>query len=230
MTILVATPTWNRRNIVTLMATSLATSDRRPEDTDYLITDDASTEYSEEDLRTMFSWARIVKHPTKHRDPLLNTIFCFTEFLNGSYDHLVILDSDMIVSQTWRARLDNIVKTPGFRIGSLYHSNFHKPIAEHPSYYIKGTAGFAGMVFTREVMMFIRNSLGPVHTDWAVCDLLGRKNFFVCRPSAVAHIGINGQWNGPNYDRIDKAVDFDWAGVDPNVKLACETLLNVKFG
>jgi hypothetical protein len=65
MTILVATPTWNRRNIVTLMATSLATSDLRHVDTDYLITDDASTEYSEKDLRIMFPWARIVKQYNK---------------------------------------------------------------------------------------------------------------------------------------------------------------------
>ena len=163
----------------------------------------------ERKFKSCIPWARIVKHTTKHRDPLLNTMFCFTEFLNGSYDHLVILDSDMIVSQTWRARLDDIVKTPGFRIGSLYHSNFHKIIAEHPSYYIKGTAGFAGMVFTREVMMFIRNSLGPVHTDWDVCDLLDRKNLFVCRPSAVAHIGINGQWNGPNYAHISKVFMYN---------------------
>jgi GT2 family glycosyltransferase len=51
--ILVATPTWNRRAIVTLTAAALQASDRRPEDTDYFVTDDASTEYSEEDLKAL---------------------------------------------------------------------------------------------------------------------------------------------------------------------------------
>jgi hypothetical protein len=230
MTVLVATPSWNRRAILTQTAAALAASDRRPADTDYLVTDDASTEYSEEDLKALFPWARIVRHATKHRHPLLNTMFCFTEFLNGTYDHLVILDSDMIVSPDWRVKLDELVKTPGFRIGSLYHSNSHKVTATHPTYYVKETAGFAGMVFTREIMTHIRNKLGPVHNDWAVCDLMGRKDFFVCKPSAVAHIGINGQWNGSSYAQIDKAVDFDWAGIDPSIKQACETLLKVKFG
>ena len=230
MTVLVATPSWNRRAILTLTAAALAASDRRLEDTDYLITDDASTEYSEEDLKALFPCARIVRHAKKHRHPLLNTMFCFTEFLNGTYDHLVILDSDMIVSPDWRVKLDELVKTPGFRIGSLYHSNTHAVSAEYPTYCVKGTVGFAGMVFTREIMVHIRRSLGPVHNDWAVCDLMGRKGFFVCKPSAVAHIGINGQWNGSDYAQIDKAVDFDWASVDPSIKQACEALLKVTFG
>jgi hypothetical protein len=59
---------------------------------------------------------------------------------------------------------------------------------------------------------------------------MGRKGFFVCKPSAVAHIGINGQWNGSDYAQIDKAVDFDWASVDPSIKQACEALLKVTFG
>ena len=228
--VLVATPSWNRRSIITLTAAALAASDLRQEDTDYLVTDDASTEFNEEDLKIWFPWARVVRHPKKHRHPLLNTMFCFTEFLAGSYSHLVILDSDMIVSPDWRARLDTLIQIPEFRIGSLYHSASHPVTTEHSGYCVKGTAGFAGMVFTREIMTYIRNSLGPVHNDWSVCDLMGRKDFFVCKPSAFAHIGINGQWNGSNYNGIDKAVDFEWSKVDSSIKLSCETLLKVSFG
>ena len=228
--ILVATPTWNRRAIVTLTAAALKASERRPEDTDYLVTDDASTEYSEEDLKALFPWARVIRHPHRFPNHLMNTYVCFNEFMKGSYSHLVILDSDMIVRPDWRVKLDELIQTPDFRIGSLYNSNSHAVTTEYPTYYVKGTAGFAGMVFTREIMVHIRNKLGPVHNDWAVCDLMDRKNFFVSKPSAVAHIGINGQWNGSNYAHIDKAVDFDWKQIDPSIKSKCETLLNVKFG
>jgi hypothetical protein len=224
--ILVATPSWNRKAIITLMAESLRLSELDLMNTEYLVSDDASTEYSEADLRVMFPWATIVKHATKHSNPLLNTHFCFTKFLEGNYSHLVILDSDMIVTPDWRARLEYLIKTPDFKIGSLYHSLFHPVTKDCGTYYIKDTAGFAGMVFTRDILQFARSSLGSSHDDWAVCRLVG-KIFVVPKPSAVAHIGINGQWNGSQYSHIDKSADFLWDSVDSGLKAACETLLGV---
>ena len=224
--ILVATPSWNRKAILSLMAESLQLSELDLLNTEYLVSDDASTEFSEADLRAMFPWATIVKHTQKHRHPLLNTHFCFDKFLEGTYTHLVILDSDMIVAPDWRARLDELLKTPDFKIGSLYHSLCHPVYKDCGTYYIKDTAGFAGMVFTREILQFARSRLGSSHNDWSVCHLVG-KIFAVSKPSAVAHIGINGQWNGSNYNHIDKAVDFLWESIDPELKAACEALLKV---
>ena len=235
MTVLIATPTWNRRAIVTLTATALQASDRRPEDTDYLVTDDASTEYNEEDLKALFPWARIIRHPQRQSNHLMNTYVCFTEFLKGSYSHLVILDSDMIVTTDWRTKLDKLIQTPDFRIGSLYNSLTHKPIQDHGSYCIKKTAGFAGMVFTREVLESFLEKHGPKtqfihkeHDDFAVCSFVGPV-FQVSKPSAFAHIGINGLYNGSNYYSIDRAADFDWNKIDPGLKKACDSLLRVNL-
>ena len=224
--ILVATPSWNRKAIISLMAESLQLSELDLKNTDYLVSDDASTEYSEEELRVMFPWAKVVKHAQKHSNPLLNTHFCFDAFLEGSYTHLVILDSDMIVAPDWRFRLDALVNTPDFKIGSLYHSSRHPVNTVCDTYYIKNTAGFAGMVFTRSILEMIRARLGKSHDDWAVCRLVGQI-FAVPKPSAVAHIGINGQWNGSNYNDIDKTVDFVWDAIDPGLKSSCETLLKL---
>ena len=238
MTILVATPTWNRRSIVKLTAAGLAASDLRKEDTDYLVTDDASTEFNEEELTAWFPWARIIRHSQRHSNHLMNTYVCFHEFLAGAYSHLVILDSDMIVSPDWRARLDNLVKSPDFRIGSLYNSLSHRATRGCGSYCIKNTAGFAGMVFTREVLQkflemqgmndpsssyeFIHNK----HDDFAMCRFVGPV-FQVATPSVFAHIGINGLYNGSKYNSIDRAADFDWSSINPGLKKECESLLGV---
>jgi len=224
--ILVATPSWNRKSIISLMAESLQASELDLQNTDYLVSDDASTEYSGAELQVMFPWATVVKHNQKHRHPLLNTHYCFNQFLEGNYSHLVIIDSDMIVAPDWRARLDELILTPDFKIGSLYNSTCHPVNKDCGTYYIKDTAGFAGMVFTRETMQNIRSRLGVSHDDWSVCHLVG-KIFNVCKPSAVAHIGINGQWNGSHYSQIDKSADFVWDSVDSEIKAACETLLKV---
>ena len=233
--ILVATPTWNRRAIVTLTAAGLAASDRRSEETDYLVTDDASTEYSEEDLKALFPWARIIRAPERHSNHLMNTYVCFSEFLKGSYSHLVILDSDMIVRPDWRSRLDDLIQTPNFRIGSLYNSLTHKPTQDCGSYCVKPTAGFAGMVFTREVLEAFLVQHGPKgplvhkdHDDFAVCRFVGPV-FHVAKPSVFAHIGINGLYNGSDYNTIDRAADFEWSSIDPGLKTACEDLLRVNL-
>jgi hypothetical protein len=210
------------------MAESLRLSELDLQNTDYLVSDDASTEYSEADLKLLFPWAAIVKHSQKHRHPLLNTHFCFDKFLEGPYTYLVILDSDMIVAPDWRDRLDELVKTPDFKIGSLYNSSCHIVNKDCGSYYIKDTAGFAGMVFSREVLQLARTQLGVAHDDWALCRLVG-KIFAVTKPSAVAHIGINGQWNGSRYSQIDKSLDFVWPSIDPGLKVACEALLKVNL-
>ena len=232
---LVATPTWNRRAIVTLTAAALAASDRRPEDTDYLVTDDASTEFNEEDLKALFPWARVIRTPTRFPNHLINTYVCFSEFLKGSYSHLVILDSDMIVRPDWRSRLDDLIQTPGFRIGSLYNSLTHKPTQDCGSYCVKATAGFAGMVFTREVLQAFLDLHGPTgpmvhkdHDDFAVCRFVGPV-FHVSKPSVLAHIGINGLYNGSNYYTIDRAADFEWSSIDPGLKKDCERLLRVNL-
>jgi hypothetical protein len=232
--ILIATPTWNRRAIVTLTAAGLAASDRRPEDTDYLVTDDASTEYTEEDLKALFPWARISRQPHRFPNHLMNTYVCFSEFLKGTYSHLVILDSDMIVRPDWRVKLDELIQTPNFRIGSLYNSLTHKPTQDCGSYCVKATAGFAGMVFTREVLeAFLANHapknaqfVHKQHDDFAVCRFVGPV-FQVSKPSVLAHIGINGLYNGSNYHTIDRAADFEWSSIDPGLKKDCETLLRV---
>jgi hypothetical protein len=233
--ILVATPTWNRRAIVTLTAAALKASERRPEDTDYLVTDDASTEYSEEDLKALFPWARVIRHPHRFPNHLMNTYVCFNEFMKGSYSHLVILDSDMIVRPDWRVKLDELIQTPNFRIGSLYNSLSHKSTKDCGSYCVKPTAGFAGMVFTREVLQAFLDLHGPKgplvhhnHDDFAVCRFVGPV-FHVSKPSVFAHIGINGLYNGSNYNTIDRALDFEWSKIDPGLKKACEMLLRVNL-
>lgn len=225
---LIATPSWNRRNIIQLAAAALHASDLRLDNTDYIISDDASTEYSENDLKTLFPWADIIRHRQKHGHPLMNTHYCFDEFLRGGYSYLVILDSDMIVSRDWHQRLDDLVNTPGFTIGSLYNSASHAQTEDHGDYVVKPTAGFAGMVFSREILTNIKTRIRGIFDDWTVNRLVGNV-FRVSKPSAVAHIGINGQWNGGNYAAIDKAVDFDWSSVDPQIKADCEGLLRVSL-
>ena len=224
--VLVATPSWNRKSIITLVATALKESELALDTTDYLVSDDASTEYSEVDLKAMFPWADVVRHSAKFHNHLMNTHFCFSEFLRGPYEYLVILDSDMIVTPNWRSRLDDLVATPDFKIGSLYNSTHHKIVQDCNTYIIKESAGFAGMVFSRKIIEELRLRLGSSHDDWAVCRHLGPV-FRVCQPSALAHIGINGRWNGGSYSQIDKAADFPWTSVSPELKSACEQLLQV---
>lgn len=235
MTVLIATPTWNRRAIVTLTAAALQASERRPEDTDYLVTDDASTEYSEEDLKALFPWARVIRHPQRQSSHLMNTYVCFNEFLNGAYSHLVILDSDMIVTPNWRVKLDELIQTPDFRIGSMYNSLSHGSIRDHGSYCVKPIAGFAGMVFTREILTSFLDKHTPkgpmIHNkqdDIAICKFAG-PIIHVAKPSVFAHIGINGLYNGSDYNTIDRAADFDWSKIDSDLKKSCETLLQVSL-
>lgn len=227
-TVLIATPTWNRKDILRLTAEALQASDLRLDTTDYIISDDASTEFTEDELKTMFPWADIIRHRQKHTHPLLNTHFCFDTFLQGTYDTLVILDSDMIVAPDWRRRLDELTATPGFTIGSLYNSTHHVSSEDHGTYLIKASAGFAGMVFSRGLLHTLKGLLGKSFDDWRVCHTVGKK-FHVSKPSALAHIGINGQWNGNDYSTLDKAADFDWNSVDPEIKAGCELLLRVSL-
>ena len=223
--VFVATPTWNRLSIITLTAAALKESDLCLDRTEYMVTDDASNEYSEADLVALFPWASVVRQRQKFQHPLLNTQFCFNEFLRGTCDYLVILDSDMIVSKDWRARLDALLQTPNFTVGSIYNSNNHAASVDNGDYVIKATVGFAGSVISRQAATMLREQLGRIFDDWTMCRTMG-PIFHVAKPSAVAHIGIYGLWNKGGYsEMIDKALDFDWNSVSPELKAACETLL-----
>jgi len=228
------------------MAKALRESNLHQTTTEYIISDDASTEFDKKYLEKQFPHATVIRHNKKFAKPDMNTHFCIEYFLDGEYDILVILDSDMIVSANWHERLSALIHTDGFKIGSLYNSTMHpirktyNGVTVEPSsrqcdgYTIKSSIGFAGMVMTRELAMELReNALklgGTVYNDWDICILKG-PIFHCIQPSALAHIGVVGQWNNCHYysSGMDRAVDFDWKSVSSSVKIDCERIVGTKL-
>jgi hypothetical protein len=207
--ILLGITTCNRMDLVMLAARSLA----HAVDVDkagILVIDDNSSDYGLEALRPLFPpQAVLQRHPVHSGRADFAAHALMRAFVEQRREAvLVILDSDLLVAQDVLARLQAALpRTDGLL--SLFNAQSH-PGVLRDGLLVKPTVGFAGTVWTRELVAEMLQHVQPTpRFDWDICTRMqntGRKIF--CLPdSAVQHIGIAAGQNS-QFLRSDYGLGF----------------------
>lgn len=169
--------------------------------------DDASP-LSRQELRALYPTAvEICKRPENlGADHNLRQILL--DFLQTADDALLLLDSDLIVSEkAYHAITESLPHTDGFL--SIYNS-FRHPVWQTLEIAgrlldLKLSAGAAGSVLARSLVPQILDNVPPGDRfDWRMCEFLTGKNvrLFVTHHSYVQHLGFEGT------NCVGHAIDF----------------------
>ena len=161
------------------------------------IYDDASTEYSEEEIKEIFPNVEIIVNEN-NMGADINTYQMCKHFLTTDDDILLICDSDLILHPE---SLNFIEKTIGKTDGvvSLFNSNTHQSIGEFSdTLIIKKNIGAAGTAFTKEMLKEIIDNVSEKYVylwDYAFSAYVNQigKRLLVSKQSYVLHAGIEGE-------------------------------------
>ncbi|WP_461246052.1 glycosyltransferase family A protein [Treponema sp. R6D11] len=191
-------PTYNRKKLLELMASSLYESDISISH-NIRIYDDCSTEYGLEELKKLFPTAASIKINEVNLKADKNTYQMYHDFLSTSDELLFNADSDLIFSKDWlNTALRLLKKTNG--ILSVFNANSHEAYKIiDDELCLKKTIGAAGTLFHRDrVAEFMANIVSPdtlTEIDWRFSEYfysIGLPIFCV-NNSLVQHIGYFGQ-------------------------------------
>jgi len=204
-TVTIGVSTYNRKDLVEIMAASLYRSDLTiPHN--IRIYDDCSSEYGAAVLEKLFPTAASIKINTVNVKADKNMYQMYKDFLTTDDDYFFNADSDIIFTRQWLATaLELIQKTDG--ILSLFNTASHEPYQIIDNLFcLKHTIGAAGTLFKRgrvsEILEYF-DSIGKVNSfDWQWCEYFGNNNvkIFCLNKSLVQHIGYNGQNAGFYFD------------------------------
>lgn len=191
-------PTYNRKKLLEIMASSLYESDISVPH-NIRIYDDCSTEYGLDDLKKIFPTAASIKINEVNLKADKNTYQMYNNFLSTSDELLFNADSDLIFSKDWLNKaLELFEKTEG--ILSVFNANTHEPYKIiDDELYIKKSIGAAGTLFHRDrVSEFVANIASPdtlTEIDWRFSEYFNSINLpiFCVNKSLVQHIGYFGQ-------------------------------------
>jgi hypothetical protein len=200
--ITIAIPTYNRYDLLKIMAASLYSSDLSVVQYKIRIYDDCSTEYGLDELRQLFPNAVSIIRNSRNLKADLNMFSFYRDFLSSSSDkYLFNADSDLIFNKKWLVHgLELINKTDG--VLSLFNATSHEPEEIVDSTFcIKKNIGAAGTLFTRERIEEIINNFSKLPSsdltsfDWKWSDFFAKNNIriFCTNESLVQHIGYHGQ-------------------------------------
>jgi hypothetical protein len=191
-------PTYNRRHLLEIMASSLYESNISiPHN--IRIYDDCSTEYGIEELKKIFPTATSIKINKVNLRSDKNIYQMYADFLSTSDQLLFNADSDLIFSKDWLNKaLALFEKTKG--ILTVFNANSHESYQTiDDELYLKKTVGSAGTLFHRdkvsELITYL-NSLDMIKAfDWQFSEFFNSRGIpiFCVKKSLVQHIGYVGQ-------------------------------------
>lgn len=223
--IAVAIPTHNRRGYVRLCADALRGT---VQPKDIWVFDDASYDYSVDNLRNWFGTQNVKRFDGRQKADLMGRtiIEWFAEHESIKYDWVVTLDSDLIVHPKWLSHLrDAMSKTDG--VISLYHSG---NAANHPV--IQCSAGLctleslgnAGIVWriktARHMLKDVSNRANMYDWGWSNWCKTHGVRLMTFEKSLVVHVGMHGTWGADSVR--EKAVGFDMNALSPHLRQRVE--------
>jgi len=191
-------PTYNRKKLLELMASSLYDSDISiPHN--IRVYDDCSTEYGLDELKKLFPTAASIKINETNLKADKNTYQMYRDFLSTSDELLFNADSDLIFSKDWlKTALKLFERTSG--ILSVFNANAHEAYKQIDNELcLKKTIGAAGTLFHRDrVSAFMANVASPdtlTEIDWRFSEYFNSIGvpIFCVNNSLVQHIGYFGQ-------------------------------------
>jgi len=191
-------PTYNRKKILEVMASSLYESDISiPHN--IRIYDDCSTEYGIEKLKEIFPTATSIKINDVNLKADKNTYQMYHDFLSTSDELFFNADSDLIFKKDWiKTALKLFEKTNG--ILSVFNANSHESYKIiDDELCLKKTIGAAGTLFHRDRLSeFLANIASPdtlTEIDWQFSKYFNSIELpiYCVKNSLVQHIGYFGQ-------------------------------------
>ena len=191
-------PTYNRKKLLELMASSLYDSDISiPHN--IRVYDDCSAEYGLDELKKIFPTAASIKINETNLKADKNTFQMYRDFLSTSDELLFNADSDLIFSKDWlKTALKLFERTNG--ILSVFNANAHETYKQIDNELcLKKTIGAAGTLFHRDrVSEFMANLSSPdtlTEIDWRFSEYFNSIGLpiFCVNNSLVQHIGYFGQ-------------------------------------
>ncbi|MDR1410603.1 MAG: glycosyltransferase family 2 protein [Spirochaetaceae bacterium] len=204
-TVTIGIPTYNRKDLLQIMAASLYESDLLINH-HIRIYDDGSTEYGVYELSEMFPTAVSIMKNKVNLKADRNIYQMYSDFIKTQDDYFFNADSDIIFNKGWLTKsMELLTKTKG--VLSLFNSNGHREYeAVDYDLAIKKTTGSAGTLFTKErlqEMLAHFDSMDMVKGfDWQWSEYFTDNNIpiFCARESLIQHIGYKGQNAGYSFD------------------------------
>ncbi|MDR3325028.1 MAG: glycosyltransferase family 2 protein [Spirochaetaceae bacterium] len=197
--------TYNRKDILEIMAKSLYKSDLNiPHN--IRIYDDCSTEYGKDFLSKLFPTAKSIKiNPINFRADK-NMYQMYADFVSTGDDYFFNADSDLIFNNQWlNTAIDLIEKTDG--VLSLFNANSHNHYKiVDDALCLKNTVGAAGVFFQRSRLVEVLIYFNSIHKvkgfDWQWSEFFTNNGvrIYCVNKSLVQHIGYAGQNAGIWFD------------------------------
>lgn len=176
--------------------------------------DDASTEFTMDDLRRIFPNAITIIRNEKSVGADKNSYLMYDDFLKTNDDYLFNADSDLIFKSDWLEKgMKLLSKSDG--VLSLFNARITKPLNAYNSFVEKEKTGAAGILMTRKCVNQIVNNfkyqdlIGKVPLfDYKWCTYLRSRGIRILsvKESLVQHIGINGQ--NSDFRNFDYGIGF----------------------
>jgi len=197
-TVTIGIPTYNRKDLVEIMAASLYRSDLAiPHN--IRIYDDCSSEYGASALEELFPTAASIKINAANLKADKNMYQMYKDFLTTDDAYFFNADSDIIFTKQWlTTALEMIERTDG--VLSLFNAVSHKPYQIVDDFFcLKHAIGAAGTLFKRERVSEILTYFDSIRKanafDWQWCEYFvnSKIRIFCLNKSLVQHIGYNGQ-------------------------------------
>lgn len=192
--------TYNRKNLLEMMAKSLYMSDLTSFETHIRIYDDCSTDFNEDYLKNLFPGAVTVVRNKKNLKADLNTYNMYCDFLNSEDEFFFNADSDLIFNKNWLNFLkENMAQTDG--VLSIFNAAVNHPEIKENAGSIPGGLiqkehiGAAGTFFSRKRMEEIVENMNAEERkeiDWNFSKMFRRNGVrILCsEESYVQHIGL----------------------------------------
>lgn len=205
MRVTIGIPTYNRKEILKIMAASLKQSELGALCHIHVF-DDCSNEFERDYLNRLFPSASSILINSKNLKSDRNIYQMYRDFLKSEDDYFFNADSDLIFNTDWLTKaLKLIDRTDG--ILSLFNSNGHASIQTVDSdLCIKSSLGSAGTFFTRqrveEIMTYFDSIEKVKGFDWQWSDYFNQRGIrlFCVNQSLVQHIGYQGQNSNIYFD------------------------------
>ena len=205
--ITVGLTTFNRKSILLNVLKSIYALDKSH---DFLVCDDASTEYNDEFLRENFQGWRVYRAESNSGRADFAISRLMDIFLETGKEYLLLLDSDLLIDPDITNFIcRNADTTEG--IFSVFNTPSHPTLREEGIWLIKPHIGSAGTVFRRDVLSDIRKSVPSTKQyDWDWSNYLTQKNIpiRVSKRSYVQHLGFSNGENASNFTMGDIGVNF----------------------
>ena len=224
----IAIPTHNRIGYVELCAEAL--NGTVPTE-DIFVFDDASDEFSKEDLTDWFHVdpSHVMRFSTKMKaDKMGRTILNWFvgDKSKHNYDWVVTLDSDLIIRPDWLELLKKALpKTQG--VISVYHSRPHVTSKCTEDICAMRTLGNAGVTWSRELATRMLAAMPNEEEafDWGWTTWLNNNKIkqYAMKESMALHIGMHGSWGAESMK--EKTTRFDMTKLTKDHHIRSESFL-----